>query len=148
SERTVQYHLDMLREAGLLAYLSKGTRSAGRVRNASVYERIIPVAFDTALGIRTLHRDETRPAYTRVPTGASPEHRKTLGKLVRKASRRVRRPRPKTSSAGVQRCTPIGVGTSASPTAGDLVFPPESKLASGEAVSPPPKKSQQQPGTR
>ncbi|MFD6149406.1 helix-turn-helix domain-containing protein [Streptomyces sp. NPDC060243] len=145
SERTVQYHLDMLREAGLLAYVSKGTRSAGHVRNASVYERIIPVAFDTALGIRTKLRDETRPAYTRIPTGASPEHRKTLGKLVRKAARRVRRPRPKAPVSGVQRCTPIGVGTSASSTAGDLGFPPEGKLASGDASHRTPKKTQQQP---
>ncbi|NJA56717.1 helix-turn-helix domain-containing protein [Streptomyces sp. NEAU-H3] len=148
SERTVQYHLDMLREAGLLAYVSKGTRSAGRVRSASVYERIIPTAFDTALGIRTKLRDETRPAYTRVPTGASPEHRKALGKLVRKAARRVRRPRPKAPVLGVQRCTPMGVGTSASSTAGDLGFPPESKLASGDASHPTPKKTQQQPGLR
>ncbi|TXS34787.1 hypothetical protein EAO77_38515, partial [Streptomyces sp. t39] len=47
SERTVQYHLDMLRETGLLAYRSKGTRLSGRVRQASHFERIIPTAFDT-----------------------------------------------------------------------------------------------------
>ncbi|MFK8851292.1 hypothetical protein [Streptomyces sp. Ac-502] len=42
SERTVKYHLGMLRETGLLAYRSKGTRITSAIRQASVYERVIP----------------------------------------------------------------------------------------------------------
>ncbi len=71
SERTVQYHLAHLRAAGLLVYRSKGTRLAGRVRLASVYERVIPAQFDQALGIRTVLRDETAPP-TRGPQSGSP----------------------------------------------------------------------------
>ncbi|MET9436970.1 helix-turn-helix domain-containing protein [Streptomyces sp. NPDC006551] len=146
SERTVQYHLDMLREAGLLVYRSKGTRVTGRVRLASVFERVIPVEFDEALGIRTVLRDETAPAYQRVPVGIAEQGRKLIGKLAKKAARKVRRkPSRKPKTVGSD-CTPMQVGTSTVSTAGDLTLPSESKLASGEKSSPTPK--QQKPKAR
>ncbi|MEU9703078.1 helix-turn-helix domain-containing protein [Streptomyces sp. NPDC047981] len=146
SERTVQYHLDMLRESGLLVYRSKGTRAAGRVRLASVYERVIPAEFDQALGIRTVQRDETAPTHTRVPVGIAEEGRALIGKLAKKAARKVRRKSSKARRAPGLDCTPMQVGTSAVSTAGDLPVPSESKLASGKKVSPTPK--QQKPKAR
>lgn len=140
SERTVQYHLGMLREAGLLVYRSKGTRLRGQGNQASVFERVIPLAFDEALGIRT-----TGEGVQRRPVGASMEHRKTLGKLARKAARRVRRPRRRTSSSDQSRCTPMQGGTSGGSSAGDTRVPPESKLASGHTKSPTPKKPKRKP---
>ncbi|MFF9632937.1 helix-turn-helix domain-containing protein, partial [Streptomyces fradiae] len=145
SERTVKYHLAMLREAGLLVYRSKGTRLSGRVRHASVYERVIPAAFDEALGIRTVQRDEDAPAYTRVPVGIAEEGRKLVGKLARKAARTVRRKRTNRTRSQASRCTPMQVGTSALSTTGTSTVPPESKLASGQAKSPTPKKSSRGP---
>ncbi|WP_329126217.1 helix-turn-helix domain-containing protein [Streptomyces sp. NBC_01353] len=146
SERTVQYHLDMLREAGLLVYRSKGTRAAGRVRLASVYERVIPAQFDEALGIRTVLRDEDGPAYARVPVGIAEQGRALIGKLAKKAARKVRRKRSRTPRAAGLDCTPMQVGTSTVPTAGALSLPSEGKLASGKKVSPTPK--QQKPKAR
>ncbi|MGW6569714.1 helix-turn-helix domain-containing protein [Streptomyces sp. NPDC054975] len=146
TERTVQYHLDMLREAGLLVYRSKGTRLAGRIRQASVYERVIPVEFDKALGIRTVQRDDTAPPYTRVPVGIAEEGRKLIGKLAKKAARKVRRKRSRASKSAGLDCTPMQGGTSTVSTTGDLTLPSESKLASGKKVSPTPK--QQKPKAR
>ncbi|MEU9998052.1 helix-turn-helix domain-containing protein [Streptomyces sp. NPDC050848] len=146
SERTVQYHLDMLREAGLLVYRSKGTRAAGRVRLASVYERVIPAEFDEALGIRTVLRDETAPTYARVAVGIAEQGRKLIGKLAKKAARKVRRKRSRTARTAELDCTPMQVGTSAVSTAGALSLPSEGKLASGEKSSPTPK--QQKPKGR
>ncbi|MFF8610823.1 transcriptional regulator [Streptomyces sp. NPDC015346] len=146
SERTVQYHLDMLREAGLLVYLSKGTRLSGRIRQASVYERVIPVEFDQALGIRTVQRDETAPAYTRVPVGIAEQGRKLIGKLAKKAARKVRRKRSRTPKNAGLDCTPMQGGTSTVSSTGDLPLPSESKLASGKKSSPTPK--HQKPKTR
>ncbi|MFF6903479.1 helix-turn-helix domain-containing protein [Streptomyces hydrogenans] len=150
SPRTVKYHLGHLRAAGLLVYRSKGTRLVGRVRLASVYERVIPVQFDQALGIRTVLRDETAPEYTRVPVGIVEESRKTIGDLARKAARKIRAKRTK---RGVDksvdtgaRCTPMQVGTSAVPSAGSSSLPSESKLARGKKSSPTPK--QQKPKAR
>ncbi|MFJ3699455.1 winged helix-turn-helix domain-containing protein [Streptomyces sp. NPDC090052] len=140
SRRTVQYHLDMLREAGLLVYRSKGTRLTGSLRVASVYERVIPTAFDEALGIRTLLRDENAPAYKRVPVGIGEQGRKLIGKLAKKAARKVRRRGRKNGSSGRGRCTPMQVGTSASSSAGTSMVPPESKLAGGNQDCPTPKK--------
>ncbi|MER8002990.1 helix-turn-helix domain-containing protein [Streptomyces sp. NPDC095613] len=144
AKRTIQYHLDMLREAGLLVYRVKGTRLAGQPNQTSVFERIIPAAFDEAHGIRTIQRDETQPAYTRVPVGAAPEHQAQLGTLSRKATRKRRRPRKRTGSSRT-RCTPMQGGTSAVDSAGTTHSPSESKLASGSEQSPTPKKPKRGP---
>ncbi|MFG3244169.1 winged helix-turn-helix domain-containing protein [Streptomyces sp. NPDC048157] len=141
SKRTVQYHLDMLREAGLLVYRTKGTRITGSIRQASVYERVIPVEFDEALGIRTVQRDETAAAYTRVPVGIAEEGRKLIGKLAKKAARKVRRRRSRTSVPSRSRCTPMQGGTSAFSSAGTSTSPSETKLASGSTSHPTPKKA-------
>lgn len=132
SERTVQYHLGMLREAGLLAYRYKGSRITGSIRQASVYERIIPAEFDAALGIRTVGEGVQRR-----PVGIAAEHRSTIGTLAKKAARKVRRKRSKKASSGRGRCTPMQGGTSTSSTAGGTHSPSESKLASGQDDSPP-----------
>ncbi|MFE9769502.1 transcriptional regulator [Streptomyces sp. NPDC005808] len=160
SERAVEYHLQMLRETGLLAWELRGTRVAGEQAQASVYVRMLPPAFDTALGIRTVLRDETAPAYTRAVTGIAEAGRELMARLGKKASRKVRRPRSKTSSRTVAkgvarsssnasvtavsdgtRCTPMGGTSSGVSTAGTTSIPPESKLASGVSKLSPPKKS-------
>lgn len=135
----------MLREAGLLVYRTKGTRITGSIRQASVYERVIPVEFDEALGIRTVQRDETAPAYTRVPVGIAEEGRKLIGKLAKKAARKVRRRRSRTAVSGRSRCTPMEGGTSASSTAGTSTSPSETKLASGSRSHPTQKKATRGP---
>lgn len=159
SERSVQNHLQILREAGLLAWIVKGTRVAGGPALASEFARVIPPEFDVALGIRTVQRDEDAPAYTRAVSGIAEAGRELMAKLAKKAARKVRKPRSKSSSKastrgagkgadqGVvtpvsdeARCTPMQVGTSTLSTAGTTSFPPESKLASGQSDSPTPKK--------
>ncbi|MCF0086629.1 hypothetical protein B0E37_01686 [Streptomyces sp. MH192] len=142
SERTVQYHLGMLREAGLLVYRSKGTRVSGVGNQASVYERTIPTLFDTALGIRTIGEGVQRR-----PVGAAPEHRSLLGKLARKAARKVRRPRRRTPVSGGTRCTPMQVGNSTSSSTAISHLPSETQLASGKRKSPTPKKPNRGPRT-
>ncbi|AKZ60785.1 hypothetical protein SAM23877_p076 (plasmid) [Streptomyces ambofaciens ATCC 23877] len=142
SERSVKYHLRMLREAGLLVYRSKGTRVRGEGNQASVYERTIPTVFDTALGIRT-----TGEGVQRRPVGAAPEHRPLLGKLAKKAARKTRRRPRRTPVSGRTRCTPMQVGTSGTSSADRTYSPPESKLASGPSKSPTPKKSNRGPRT-
>ncbi|MFH8500689.1 transcriptional regulator [Streptomyces coeruleorubidus] len=160
SERSVEYHLGMLRETGLLAYVVRGTRVSGEMAQASEFARMIPEAFDIALGIRTVLRDEDAPAYTRAMTGIAETGRELMAKLATKAARKVRKPRSKQSSkAPVKgsrkapdqrvvtavshevRCTPMQVGTSSVSTAGTTSLPPESKLASGGSKSSTPKKS-------
>ncbi|WLQ53790.1 helix-turn-helix domain-containing protein (plasmid) [Streptomyces poriferorum] len=167
SERSVEYHLGMLREAGLLAYVVRGTRVRGSSAQASEFARMIPPEFDAALGIRTVLRDEAAPAYTRSMTGIAEAGRELMAKLARKASRKVRKPRSKTSSkspakgarsgtekpvvtavSGEVRCTPMQVGSSASSSAGTTSSPPESKLASGDTKPPTPKKSKAKTGGR
>ncbi|MEU6885594.1 transcriptional regulator [Streptomyces viridosporus] len=162
SERSVEYHLGMLRETGLLAYIVKGTRVRGESAQASEFARMIPREYDVALGIRTVLRDPAAPAYTRSMTGIAESGRDLMAKLAMKASRKVRRPRPKTSKAPVKgagqrgvtavsdeaRCTPMQVGTSTVSSASATSFPPESKLASGDAKSPTPKKSKAKTGGR
>ncbi|MFF1358716.1 transcriptional regulator [Streptomyces sp. NPDC058297] len=145
SERTVQYHLGMLREAGLLVYCVMGTRASGQPNQASVFERVIPVEFDEALGIRTMLRNEGDAAYKRVPVGAAEEHRSALGKLAKKAARKVRKTRAKRAPKRRSRCTPMQGGTSTGSSAGNTYSPPESKLASGEAKSPTQKNSNRGP---
>lgn len=160
SERSVEYHLGMLRESGLLAYIVRGNRVRGEAAQASEFARVIPAAFDVALGIRTVLRDEAAPAYTRAATGIAESGRTLMAKLGRKASRTIRKPRAKAPSkppaerarkgvnrggvtgvSGEPRCTPMQVGSSALSSAGDTSFPPESKLASGEKRSSAPKRS-------
>ncbi|MFE9812372.1 winged helix-turn-helix domain-containing protein [Streptomyces sp. NPDC005548] len=144
SERTVQYHLGMLREAGLLVYRSKGTRIQGVGGRASVFERTIPTGFDTEHGIRTIGEGATRR-----PVGAAPEARTLLGKLAKKAARKVRRPR-RPRSSGRSRCTPMQVGTSTVSPTSLTRFPSETDFASGASKSTTGKESnrgQQKPKT-
>ncbi|MFJ4980404.1 transcriptional regulator [Streptomyces coeruleorubidus] len=167
SERSVEYHLGMLRETGLLAYVVRGTRVSGETAQASEFARMIPEAFDVALGIRTVLRDEDAPAYTRAMTGIAEAGRELMAKLAKKAARKVRKPRStqasKTPAKGCRkaaergvvtavsdevRCTPMQVGSSSVSTAGTTSFPPESKLASGGSKSPIPNQSKAKPGGR
>ncbi|MEU5547524.1 transcriptional regulator [Streptomyces sioyaensis] len=156
SGRAVEYHLQMLRETGLLAWELRGTRVSGERAQASVYARMLPPAFDATLGIRTMLRDESAPTYTRAVTGIAETGRELMARLGKMASRKVRRPRSKTSSkapakrarqapsgASVttvsdgSRCTPMEGGADGTSTAGNTSLPPESKLAaSGERKSP------------
>ncbi|MEU3495387.1 HTH domain-containing protein [Kitasatospora cineracea] len=118
SRRTVQYHLEILRACGLLAWRSIGTRLPmlpGQLRvecRASEYERLVPVAYDEALGIRTAGEGLERRM-----TGISEEGRGLIGELGKKAARRVRRTR-RTSRhtrsvqpAETACCTPMVGGT-------------------------------------
>ncbi|MFE1451915.1 helix-turn-helix domain-containing protein [Streptomyces olivaceoviridis] len=136
SARTIKYHLAMLRETGLLVYRSKGTRVSGVGGQASVFERTIPVAFDEALGIRTVGEGATRR-----PVGAAEESRTLLGKLAKKAARKTRRRPSRTRVSGRGRCTPMQGGTSSGSSTAGTHSPSESKLASGTSKSPTPKKS-------
>ncbi|MFD3920242.1 transcriptional regulator [Streptomyces sp. NPDC058595] len=159
SERSVEYHLGMLRETGLLAYVVRGTRVRGQSAMASEFARMIPVEFDAALGIRTKQRDPGAPAYTRVMTGIAATGRELMARLAKKAARKVRKPRSKpgaskaptgVSRAGADgaseaavsegsRCTPMQGGTRSSSPTGTPTPPSESKLASGKKHSPTPK---------
>jgi DNA-binding transcriptional ArsR family regulator len=128
SERTVKYHLAMLREAGLLAYVVRGSRAPGGVMLASEFALVIPPQFDAALGVRTAGEGARRR-----PVGIAEDgrHRITaLGLLAAADSRRSRpgsrrsggiRRRPKTPSNSADqkgRCTPMESGSgSLSPTA-------------------------------
>ncbi len=162
TKRAVEYHLQMLRETGLLAWEMRGTRVSGEQTQASVYVLMLPSAFDAALGIRTSGEGTGRRM-----TGIAEAGRELMARLAKKAARKVRRPRSKTSSrtpakgarkgvggtsvtavSGRSRCTPMGGGADGSSTAGTTSFPPESKLASGEAESPIPKKSKAKAGGR
>lgn len=127
SERTVKYHLGMLREAGLLAYLSRGSRAPGRVALASEFALVIPPQFDAAVGVRT-----TGEGVLRRPVGITEEGRvqmTALGALAASAPRRAagrsgrtgrsgRGPRRSANSAGRNDCcTPMESGSGAvSPT--------------------------------
>jgi DNA-binding transcriptional ArsR family regulator len=163
SERSVEYHLGMLREAGLLAYIVRGTRVRGEAPQASEFARMVPLEFDQTLGIRTVLRDEGAPQYTRAMIGIAEAGRSLMAKLAKKASRKVRKPRSKTVSkvsrkvadgasatavSDGSRCTPMEGGPAGSSGAGDTSFPPESKLARGERKSPTPKKSKGKAGGR
>ncbi|MFD8626636.1 transcriptional regulator [Streptomyces hygroscopicus] len=135
SARTVKYHLDMLREAGLLVYRVKGSRITSSIRQASEFERVIPAEFDTALGIRTIGEGVQRR-----PVGIAEEGRSAIGKLAKKAARKVRRKRSRKSSSAQSRCTPMQGGSPGSSSATGTHSPSESKLASGQQKSPTPKK--------
>lgn len=140
AERTVQYHLGMLREAGLLVYRSKGTRVSGVGSQASVFERTIPAEFDDALGIRTAGEGATRR-----PVGIAEQSRKLIGKLAKKAARKARRRPSRTRVSGRGRCTPMEGGSTGTSSADRTYSPPESKLASGAAESHPGKQSKRGP---
>ncbi|MFJ8657412.1 transcriptional regulator [Streptomyces rochei] len=142
SVRTVKYHLGMLRETGLLVYRSKGTRISGVGGRASEFERTIPLAFDLALGIRTIGEGAMRRA-----VGAAQETRTLLGKLAKKAARKTRRTRRRTPVSAGPRCTPMEGGTTGTSPAAGTHSPSESKLASGQASSPTPKSSKRGPRT-
>ncbi|MEU3907263.1 helix-turn-helix domain-containing protein [Streptomyces goshikiensis] len=154
SERSVEYHLGMLREAGLLAYVVRGTRVRGAAALASEFARMVPVEFDVALGVRTAGEGTGRRM-----TGIAEAGRELMTKLAAKAARKVRRRRAKSSSkapaqgarkgadqgvgAAVSdeaRCTPMGGSSRSVSSAGTTSFPPESELASGQSKSPTPKK--------
>jgi len=175
SERTVEYHLQMLRETGLLAYVARGTRVRGGKGMASEFTLMIPPEFDAALGIRTVQRHNAAPDYVRAVAGISEAGRTLMAKLGKKATRKVRKPRKKpastpsskspqstpkedTGTAGeaVQepvdnpvsqdgRCTPMQSGCSAVPTAGSTPDPSEVKIASGDRKSPPRKRARRGP---
>ncbi|MET8624725.1 hypothetical protein ABZW30_13365 [Kitasatospora sp. NPDC004669] len=118
SERTVQYHLEILRTTGLLAWRSIGTRlpmAEGQTRVeslASEYERLIPISYDQALGIRTAGEGLER-RMTRI----SEEGRSVIAELGKKAAKKLRRPRrtARLSRTGqpvsTSRCTPMEGGT-------------------------------------
>lgn len=119
SERAVKYHLAMLREAGLLVYVSRGTRVSGVGGQASEFALIIPAAFDAALGIRTTGEDAARRV-----TGIVEAGRELMARLAKRAARKVRAARKKTGKPGgksageaagkgpakaaAQACAPIG----------------------------------------
>ncbi|MFD5437369.1 hypothetical protein ACFWJ4_35135 [Kitasatospora sp. NPDC127067] len=129
SRRTVQYHLEILRATGLLAWRSIGTRlpmMPGQVRvdcRASEYERLVPATYDQALGIRTVGEGLERRM-----TGISEEGRGVIAELGKKASKRPRRTRRTVrhsrtrQSVSTPRCTPMEGGTTdclSSPAVGD-----------------------------
>lgn len=174
-KRMVKYHLQMLRETGLLVWVALGTREEGGKRLASEYVLVIPPVFDAALGIRTVQRHEAAPDYTRAVAGISETSRDLMSKLAKKAARKVRKPRKKpaakgsakaslaVSSEGVPeagndgqeagsgadlgdgRCTPMQGGSSTVSTAGSTPDPSEDKLASGQRTSSHPKKAKRGP---
>ena len=161
TERTVKYHLSMLRESGLLAYIERGTRARGVGARASVFALVIPAAFDDALGVRT-----TGEGVGRRMVGIADAGRELMARMGEKASRRWRAARPKrTAKASVMavdggvdqgagavqhpvlqdvsgvsgedsRCTPMEVGASVYLSDRPSLLPPESRLASGEQDRP------------
>ncbi|OKI31574.1 hypothetical protein A6A28_36085 [Streptomyces sp. CB03578] len=160
SKRAVQDHLRMLRETGLLAYIVKGTRVAEGGNQASEFALMVPPAFDQALGIRTVQRDQNAPTYTRAMTGVTDAGRELMAKLARKASRKPRKAvgnapaKParkgpvRVAEAAVSneaRCTPMQVGNCSSSPAATTSLPSETTdIASGKSESPTRKKSGKQ----
>ncbi|MER5561256.1 helix-turn-helix domain-containing protein [Streptomyces sp. NPDC002506] len=130
SERTVQYHLQMLRQAGLLAYVRRGTRVRGEGALASEFARVIPHNFDLALGIRTRGEGVTRRV-----VGIAESGRARIAALARLAAGGRR-----TAKARRAGCTPMGVATRGLPGADRSFLPPESKLAGGPATPAPPRR--------
>ncbi|NUU20910.1 MAG: helix-turn-helix transcriptional regulator [Streptomycetaceae bacterium] len=128
SERTVQYHLEMLREVGLLAYLSKGTRLRGGIGRASEFVRTIPPAFDAALGVRTVGAGIGRRV-----VGVAGQGRGRLAALARKAAR-TRRGKAKRRRSTGRGCTPMGVTTSGSSAEVPIGVPSENELAGGAST--------------
>ncbi|MGW6857822.1 transcriptional regulator [Streptomyces xanthophaeus] len=154
SERSVEYHLGMLRESGLLAYIVRGTRVRGEAALASEFARMIPAEFDVALGIRTAGEGAGRRM-----TGLAEAGRELMAALSKKAARKIGKRRAKSSSkapvkgarkgteqgavtavSDEARCTPIGGSSRSDSSAGTTPFPPENELASGQSNLPTPKK--------
>ncbi|MFI8932584.1 winged helix-turn-helix domain-containing protein [Streptomyces sp. NPDC053474] len=142
SERTVQYHLRILREAGLLTYRSKGTRISGIGGRASMFALTIPPLFDTAAGLRT------RPSATliRAVTGFSQDHLPLLKRLHAEARRLLKRNRPKRpnrpSAKGTSphaTCTPKVGSTSSRSPAGHTPLPSENDFDAGKHKPAPPR---------
>jgi hypothetical protein len=99
-KRSVENHLRMLRETGLLVWVFQGTREKGGDRKASEFVLMVPPEFDAALGIRTVQRHEAAPDYTRAVAGISEAGRALVAGLAKKAARKVRKPRKKPASKG------------------------------------------------
>lgn len=141
SERTIQYHLAILRESGLLAYRSKGTRVSGMGGQASEFVWIIPQAFDVALRLVTRACERLVRALKGIGEGGR-ALMKRLAKMAQKLMRRPRRSRRSgTRSSRSSRCTPMGGSSDSSSSAGGTSLPPESKLELGKRTSPTQKKS-------
>ncbi|MFD3422648.1 helix-turn-helix domain-containing protein [Streptomyces decoyicus] len=143
SKRTVQYHLGILREAGLLAYETKGTRVPGEGGRASEFVWTIPAAFDAALHLVTRACDR----YIRALQGIADEGRALIKRLAKMARKLMRRPRRRRRSAPSRkrisragRCTPMEGGSDSSSTAGTTSPPSEAKLDRGTNKPPAPKK--------
>ena len=154
TERTVEYHLSMLRESGLLVYIERGTRVRGERARASEFALVIPSTFDLALGIRTSGEGIGRRMVGIAEAGR--DLMAYLGKkaakkwCVRRAAKPVASRAPKAvdqaavvlsppmsqdvsgASGDDSRCTPMEGGSSVCVSDGPSLFPPESKLASGE----------------
>jgi DNA-binding transcriptional ArsR family regulator len=135
SQRTVKYHLGLLRESGLLTYLVKGTRVRQERARASEFARTISPGFDQALGVRTIPSDTV----IRTVVGVSEQGRSQLAKLGRKATRtvrsKVRKPKNR-PSYGTSDCTPMEGGTSTSSPAALTTYPSESGPRNGKTSSP------------
>jgi DNA-binding transcriptional ArsR family regulator len=171
TERTVEYHLSMLRESGLLVYIERGTRARGERARASEFALVVPAAFDVALGIRT-----TGEGTGRRMTGIAEAGRELMARMGDKAARKWRAARPKRSAkacakaaesvadqaaAAVEtplpqdvsgapgddsRCTPMEGGSSVCTSHGPSIPPSESKLVPGEMDLSTGRKRQQEPG--
>ncbi|MGW2397132.1 hypothetical protein ACWCYY_11320 [Kitasatospora sp. NPDC001664] len=136
SERTVQYHLSLLRTAGLLTYTVKGTRVRQQRARASEFVRTIPAKFDEAIGLRTTESE----SFIRAVVGiGSDEGRRALAELGRKASRTVRRAKRrgtrksgKGSSSTSSRCTPMAGGAVTSSPAAPTNHPSEDDFGNGK----------------
>ncbi|WP_055546846.1 helix-turn-helix domain-containing protein [Streptomyces kanamyceticus] len=131
SKRTVQYHLGILRETGLLTYRAKGTRVSGRGGMASEFEWTIPTTFDTAVHLRT----RTSEQYGRIVRGIEDQGRALMKRLSRMAQRLMRR-RLRRPSTRRRHCTPMEGSSESSATTGTTSVPPESNRVSGNAMVP------------
>ncbi|MFI0742525.1 winged helix-turn-helix domain-containing protein [Streptomyces sp. NPDC021100] len=144
SERTVQYHLAILRETGLLTYRTKGTRVRGAGRRASEFVCTIPPVVDAALHLRTDDSEQ----YIRRVCGIGDKGRPLMKRLAKMAKRALRRPRRAESAKrfparpnSPTRCTPMGGSASGSSSAGSPTSPSESKLEAGKDHITLPKKT-------
>lgn len=127
-ERTIEYHLGMLRDAGFLIYIERGTRVRGEAARASHFVLTIPPAFDTVLEVRTLGVGPERRV-----VGISAAGRAVMARLGTRVSRMGRRPKrrprsspPTGSPARRRRCTPMEAGPCTSPSDGSIYLPSES----------------------
>ncbi|SHN34724.1 hypothetical protein SAMN05216499_14151, partial [Actinacidiphila paucisporea] len=112
-KRSVENHLRMLRETGLLVWVFQGTREKGGDRKASEFVLVVPPEFDAALGIRTVQRHEAAPDYTRAVAGIGEAGRETMAKLAKKAARKVRKPKKKPSSRRSAKASPAAAAAAA-----------------------------------